>query len=141
MAEDKAIITEASIKEFEEKLQSQEAAVKQAEQKFLLRLVAEAKDSGVDFKDEKELLESGEKGIMKLIEQAKKLKVSTKVEEKAEIKETRGEIATEVQEHVPAWRQGNIKVQGNEMWSDWKEGYFRKAFLRAVCGKPDVEDY
>ena len=141
MAESKNEITEASVKEFDAQLNEKANALKIAEEKYLKRLVIEAKDAGVDFAEDNELIEIGEKGIMKLIEQAKKMKESKKVTEEATIKETRGEVATEVKEYAPIWRSGAIKVQGNEMWSEWKEGYFQTAFLRAACGKPLVEDY
>ncbi len=61
MAESEAIITEASVKEFEKQLSEKENALKLAEEKYLKRLVQEAREAGVEFKEEKELIEIGEK--------------------------------------------------------------------------------
>jgi uncharacterized protein (DUF342 family) len=134
-------ITEASVREFETQLKLQEVKLKEAETKYLKRLVQEAKDAGVDSKEE-ELLSIGEKGIVMLTEQAKAMKSKlAEVSQKVEVKEMKGIVTTESSDYEPIFALGPIKVVGNEMYREWKPNYFRELYTRMVTGKTMLEDF
>jgi methionine synthase II (cobalamin-independent) len=134
-------IVEASVDNFKKEISEKDARLKEAETKFLKRLVQEAKDAGVTY-TEQDLLEIGEKGILKLIEQAKSFKKSLKEDSpKVEVKETKGQTMTETKEYCPRYAVGPIKTQGHEMWREWNYASFKQSYVEMLCGKPQPEDF
>ena len=143
---EKTKVIEASEETFKKELSDREAKITEAETKYLSRLVLEAKEAGVKV-EEKELLEIGEKGITSLIAQAKNFKQeSKKVDEKVEIKdpakvkETKSEVTDEVHDFCPEYAEGPIKVQGNEMFREWRYDWFRESYARIITGTTKAED-
>lgn len=134
-------IKEVSPEMFQKELSTRELKIKEAETKYLKRLVSEAKEAGVNIQ-ESELLEIGEKGILKLIEQAKSFKKEAKEEVKVEVKETRGQTQVEeASDFCPEYAKGPIKVQGNEMFREWNYAWFKESYIRLLTGKAKAEDF
>lgn len=124
-------VMEADVKNFEKMLQEKEEKLKESEKRYLTRLAKEAMDAGVSMKED-ELLSIGEKGIIALIEQVKRIKPAEKSEKKTEEKAQGKGIVTETQElYEPDWAKGPIKCmikEGRmEIWQDWDYDYFRGA--------------
>jgi hypothetical protein len=134
-------IVEASVETFKKEMEAKDARLKESETKYLKRLCQEAKDAGVSY-SEAELLEIGEKGIMKLVEQAKSFKKAVKEEApKVEVKKTKGVTMSEIKEHTPIYAIGPIKVNGHEMWREWNYDWFKESYIRTLCGKTLPEDF
>lgn len=125
MAEE-TIVVEADAKNFEKILQEKENALRESEKRYLTRLTKEAREAGLDMKED-ELLAIGEKGILALIEQAKKAKPA----EKAAVASTeraqgKGIVTDQTAEmYEPDWAKGPIICNRNEMYREWNYDYFR----------------
>lgn len=122
-------VVEANTEEFQKLLTEKETKIAEAEKKYLSRLAKEAKDAGVDMKED-DLLSIGEKGIIALIEQAKKIKPVEKADKKEEKAQSKGIVIDQpVELYEPEWTKGPIMAiqkEGKlEIWQNWDYDYFR----------------